>query len=347
MSPTPRSRTPGQRGDPARSDQIRSIASKRRSDSHPSRLREGPRDHLESLVRRNRGSAPPLRVAVVYPVESVALLGAVDVQREGVLSPVLVGPTQRMREVATRNGLEIEDMDLIEAADETTAARAGVDAVRDGRADLLMKGSLHTSTFMRAALAERGGLRRERRASHVFVFDVPGFDRPLFVTDAVVNVSPGLAEKADICQNGIDLARALGVSRPKVAILSALERVDPAVPSTLDAAALSKMADRDEITGAIVDGPLALDDAISPASLAIKHITSSLQGRADLLVVPNLESGNILYKSFIYMAGAEAAGIVVGLQVPLILTSRADSVRTRLASAALASLWAKTVANRF
>lgn len=314
-----------------------------REGSHPTSNadHQGRRRFLDDLVRRSRNAPVPLTVVIVYPVDDVALLGAVEVQQDGILAPILVGPAERIMDVARHHALPIEGIPIVDAEDEGSAARAAVDAARSGRADLLMKGSLHTSAFLRAVLSRDSGLRGTRRASHVYVFDVPAYDRPLFVTDAAVNVAPGLGEKADICRNAIDLARALGVERPRVAVLSALEVVDPAVPSTLHAAALSRMADRDEITGAIVDGPLALDDAVNPAALTLKHITSTLEGKADILVAPNLEAGNILSKSFVYMGEAEAAGIVVGTRVPLVLTSRADTVRSRVASAALASFWSR------
>ena len=276
---------------------------------------------------------------MIYPVDRPALLGAVDAYRAGIVRPLLVGPVRQMADAASAAGVDIDGFTVVEAPDEASAAAAGVEAVRGGRADLLMKGSLHTSTFLHAVVERGSGLRGPRRASHVFVFDVPAYDRPLMVTDAVVNVAPGLAEKTDICRNAVDLAHVLGIERPKVAVLSAIEVVDPAVPSTLEAAALAKMADRGEIEGAVVDGPLALDDAISAAAVATKHITSAVGGAADILLVPNLEAGNILYKSLTYLARADAAGIVVGARVPLVLTSRAGTVRSRVGSAALAAIW--------
>jgi phosphate acetyltransferase len=301
---------------------------------------DGVRPHyFDALVERCRNDRPVLNAAVVYPIDAQSLLGAIDAWRAGIVSPLLVGPSRRMAEVAARNGLDIEGVPVVEAADEASAARSAVEAVHSGRADALMKGSLHTSALMHAVLDRSAELRGPRRASHVFAFDVPAFERPLLVTDAVVNVAPGLAQKADICRNAIDLAHVLGIEAPKVAVLSAIEVVDPAIPSTLDAAALAKMAERGEIVGGTVDGPLALDDAISPEALATKHISSSIGGNADVLVVPNLESGNILYKSLVYMGMAAAAGIVLGTRVPLILTSRADTVRNRVASAALAAIW--------
>jgi len=299
-----------------------------------------PTPFFDALIDSRRASAPHT-VAVVYPLSRSALLAAADAHRAGLLVPVLVGPTDRIAEVARRAGAEVDGFQVIPAPDEESAASTAVDLVRSGRAELLMKGSLHTSAFLRAVLDRNSGLRGPRRASHVFVFDLPGRARPLMVTDAVVNVAPDLAQKADICRNAIELSHALGLSRPKVAVLSAIEVVDPAIPSTVDAAALAKMADREEIAGGTVDGPLALDDAISPRALAVKHIASSVGGEADVLVVPSLEAGNILYKSLVYVGGAEVAGIVVGLRVPLILTSRADTVRSRVASAALAGVWAE------
>ncbi|MHB1554513.1 MAG: bifunctional enoyl-CoA hydratase/phosphate acetyltransferase [Acidimicrobiales bacterium] len=282
---------------------------------------------------------PPLRVAVVYPVDPPALLGALDASRAGIVRPVLVGPARQMAATAEAAGVDISGFTVVEAPDEASAAAEGVAAVRDGQADLLMKGSLHTSTFLHAVVERGSGLRGPRRASHVFVFDVPAYDRPLLVTDAVVNVAPGLSEKADICRNAVDLAHVLGIERPKVAVLSAIEVVDPAIPSTSEAAAVAKMADRGEIEGALVDGPLALDDAISPDAVATKHITSAIGGEADILLVPNLEAGNILYKSLTHLARADVAGIVLGTRVPLVLTSRADTVHSRVGSAALATLW--------
>jgi phosphotransacetylase len=282
---------------------------------------------------------PPLRVAVVYPVDPPALLGALDASRAGIVRPVLVGPARQMAAAAEAAGVDISGFPVVEAPDEASAAAEGVAAVREEQADLLMKGSLHTSTFLHAVVERGSGLRGPRRASHVFVFDVPAYDRPLLVTDAVVNVAPGLSEKADICRNAVDLAHVLGIERPKVAVLSAIEVVDPAIPSTLEAAAVAKMADRGEIEGALVDGPLALDDAISPAAVATKHITSAIGGEADILLVPNLEAGNILYKSLTHLARADVAGIVVGTRVPLVLTSRADTVHSRVGSAALATIW--------
>lgn len=280
-------------------------------------------------------------MAVVYPVDEQALLGAVEAGRSGLVTPLLVGPGQRIGDAARRAGVDVDGIEIVEAGDVSAAAAAGVDAVRSGRADLLMKGSLHTSTLLGAVFDHGSTLRDSRRASHVFVLAVPGFDRPILLTDAVVNVAPDLTEKADICRNAIGLAMALGVERPRVAVLSAAEDVNPLIPSTLDAAALSEMATRGQIDGAIVDGPLALDDAISPGAVAAKGIRSPVGGLADVLVAPNLEAGNILYKCLVQMAGANAAGVVVGTVVPVVVTSRADSVAARVASAALGCIWAR------
>ncbi|MDA8312936.1 MAG: bifunctional enoyl-CoA hydratase/phosphate acetyltransferase [Actinomycetota bacterium] len=299
-------------------------------------------EYLDRLIERALGS-PPLRAAVVFPVDQVSLLAALEAKSAGIITPVLVGPAREINEVALQSGLDIGGLPLLDAPDEASAARVAVETVHARGADVLVKGSLHTSAFLRAVLLRGAGMRGARRASHVFVFDVPAYDRPLLVTDAAVNVAPGLADKADICRNAVALAHALGIELPKVAVLSALEVVDPSIPSTLDAAALSKMAERGEISGAVVDGPLALDDAISPAAVEIKHFASSVGGNADILVVPNLEAGNILYKSFVYMGGADVAGIVVGTKVPLVLTSRADTERSRVASAALAAVWSRSM----
>lgn len=299
-----------------------------------------PRDRLfAQLIDRCRRQSPRT-MAVVYPVDDVALLGAVEAHRAGIVTLVLTGPHERIERAARRAGIDIGAFPILEAADERDATQAGIDAVRSGRASLLMKGSVHTSTFLREVLHHTSELRERRRASHVFVLSVPGFARPLFLTDAVVNVAPDLATKADICRNAVELAVVLGVAMPKVALLSAAEDVDPMIPSTLDAAALTEMAMRGQIPGAIVDGPLALDDALSPQALEAKGIRSPVGGEADILVAPNLEAGNICYKALVHVAGALAAGVVVGTKVPVIVASRADSVETRVASAALGCVWA-------
>jgi phosphotransacetylase len=296
--------------------------------------------YLEDLVERCHGKRP-LTTAIVYPLDEISLVGVIDASRAGIISPVLVGPAKQIADVALESSLDISPYPVIDAEDESAAAEVAVECVRCGRAESLMKGSLHTSAFMHAVLNGSKGLRGLRRASHVFVFDVPAYDKPLFVTDAVVNIAPDLGEKADICRNAIDLAHALGIAVPKVAILSAVEVVDPAISSTVDAAALCKMADRGQISGAVLDGPLAFDNAINHAAADSKHIVSPVSGEADILVVPNLEAGNILYKNLTYMAQADTAGIVLGTRVPLILTSRADSARTRIASTAVASIMSR------
>jgi phosphate acetyltransferase len=253
----------------------------------------------------------------------------------------LVGPPDRIRDVAERAGLDISGFPLKEAAHSHDSAEKAVELVRQGKAEALMKGSLHTDELMGAVVARETGIRTARRISHCFVMDVPGHKDPLIVTDAAVNIAPDLADKVDIVQNAIDLGHALRFPEVRVAILSAMETVNPKVPSTIEAAALCKMADRGQITGGILDGPLALDNAISEEAAAIKEIVSPVAGRANVLVVPDLEAGNMLAKSLSFLAGADAAGIVLGARVPIILTSRADSVISRLASCAVASLVAE------
>lgn len=305
-----------------------------------SRATGATRDDMLGQLTRHCQGRDPRTMAVVYPVDDLALRGAVEARRAGIVTLVLTGPRAQIQRAARRAGIDIEGCAVLDAKDEQQATRAGVEAVRQGRAALLMKGSVHTSTFLSEVLHHTSHLRGRGRASHVFVLSVPGIDRLLFVTDAVLNVAPDLATKADICRNAVELAVALGVATPKVAVLSAAEDVDPLVPSTLDAAALTEMATRGQIPGATVDGPLALDDAISPRALEAKHIRSPLRGEADILVAPTLEAANICYKALVHVAGALAAGIVVGTKVPVIVAGRADSVETRVASAALGCLWA-------
>ena len=258
----------------------------------------------------------------------------------GLIAPILVGPPERVRATAAEADLDISEFTLIPSAHSHDSADKAVELVRKGEAEALMKGSLHTDELMGAVVARETGIRTARRISHCFVMDVPGHKDPLIITDAAVNITPDLAVKVDIVQNAIDLAQALRFEEVRVAILSAMETVNPKVPSTIEAAALCKMADRGQIVGGILDGPLALDNAISEESAAIKHIVSPVAGRANVLVVPDLEAGNMLAKSLSFLAGADAAGIVLGARVPIILTSRADSVITRLASCAVASLLA-------
>lgn len=311
----------------------------------------GPRtlfDHhhrFDVFLRACEGEEP-FPTAVVYPIDEDALRAATETAEATITRPVLVGPVAVMRAAADAAGIDISPFEMVDAPDEVTAAAAGVKLVREGSASLLMKGSLHTATLLRAVVDRKTGLRRAARLSHVFAFDVPAYPKTLLVTDAVVNVAPTLTDKAAICQNAIDLAHLMGIERPKVAILSAIETVDPQVPSTIDAAALCKMADRGQITGGLLDGPLAMDDAISPDAARTKHIDSEVAGEADILVVPDFEAGNILYKDLTYLAAADVAGVVLGARVPIVLASRADTVRTRIASAALAALVARHQADQ-
>ncbi len=281
---------------------------------------------------------PPTTVAVAHPCDESSLSGAMDAAKMGLIVPILVGPKQRIEAIAKQFGIDLGDTEIVDAPYSHAAAARAVELVREGRAEALMKGSLHTDELMGAVVRRDTGLRTARRVSHCFVMDVPSYSETLIVTDAAVNIAPTLKEKADIIQNAIDLAHAMGIPEVRVALLSAMETINPDVPSTIEAGALCKMADRGQITGAILDGPLALDNAISLESAAIKKIDSPVAGRANVLVVPDLESGNMLAKSLSFLAGADAAGIVLGARVPIILTSRADSVMTRLASCAVAVL---------
>jgi phosphate acetyltransferase len=281
---------------------------------------------------------PPATTAIAHPCDKAALESAVEAARLRLIAPILVGPQARIRDVAARAALDIGAFEVVDAAHSEDAAVKAVELVRLGRAEALMKGSLHTDELMGAVVARDTGLRTGQRISHCFIMDVPDHPNPLIITDAAVMIAPTLADKVDIVQNAIDLAHAMGVSEVRVAILSAMETVNPKVPSTIEAAALCKMADRGQITGALLDGPLALDNAISPDAAAIKKIVSPVAGRANVLVVPDLEAGNMLAKSLSFLAGADAAGIVLGARVPIILTSRADALLTRLASCAVALL---------
>jgi phosphate acetyltransferase len=284
---------------------------------------------------------PPMPTAVVHPCDKSSLEGAAEAARAGLIAPILVGPRERIEAVARENGISIADLPIVEAPYSEAAATAAVQLVREGKAEALMKGSLHTDELMGAVVKRESGLRTARRVSHCFVMDVPGHADALIITDAAVNIAPTLEDKMDILQNAIDLAHALHAEEVRVAVLSAMETVNPKVPSTVEAAALCKMVDRRQITGALVDGPLALDNAIDPAAAKIKNIDSPVAGRANVLMVPDLEAGNMLAKSLSFLAGADAAGIVLGARVPIILTSRADSMLTRLASCAVAALVAK------
>jgi len=284
---------------------------------------------------------PPTPTAVAHPCDEASLTGALDAARLGLIAPILVGPEARIRSVAKAAGLDLGGFEIVDAAHSEDSATRAVALVREGRAEALMKGSLHTDELMGAVVRRETGLRTARRISHCFVMDVPGHETVLIITDAAVNIAPTLVDKIDIVQNAIDLAHALKITDVRVAILSAMETVNPNVPSTIEAAALCKMADRKQITGAILDGPLALDNAIDLQAAKVKKIDSPVAGRANVLVVPDLEAGNMLAKSLTFLAGADAAGIVLGARVPIILTSRADSVLTRLASCAVAVLVAR------
>lgn len=288
---------------------------------------------------------PPLPTTVVHPCDASSLTGALEAARIGLIAPVLVGPRARIeavaQEVEQECGLRLGDVPIVEAAYSHAAAAKAVELVREGKAEALMKGSLHTDELMGAVVKRETGLRTARRVSHCFVMDVPGYADALVISDAAVNIAPTLEEKMDILQNAIDLAHALQFREVRVAVLSAMETVNPKVPSTVEAAALCKMVDRHQIHGALVDGPLALDNAIDPDAARIKKIDSPVAGRANVLLVPDLEAGNMLAKSLSFLAGADAAGIVLGARVPIILTSRADSMVTRLASCAVATLVAK------
>lgn len=275
---------------------------------------------------------------MIHPCDVNSLTAALEAAQAGLIVPILVGPEHRIRAVASAAQLDISQFRLVSTPHSHASAAEAVALAQRGEVDALMKGSLHTDELMHAVVAPASGLRTERRISHVYLFDVAGYPRPLMITDAAVNIAPDLAQKRDICQNAVDLAHVLGIVRPKVAILSATETVDAKLPSTVDAAALCKMAERGQITGCDVDGPLAFDNAISPEAARIKNIVSAVAGQADILLVPDLESGNMLSKQLTFFNHADGAGIVMGARLPIILTSRADPPRTRLASAALALL---------
>ncbi|MGH6911026.1 MAG: phosphate acetyltransferase [Phenylobacterium sp.] len=296
---------------------------------------QGGHEKFKRLVEAAQRQAP-VPTAIAHPCDEASLESAVEASKLRLIVPILVGPAKRVREVAAQAGLDISAFELVDAAHSHDSAAKAVELVRAGRAEALMKGSLHTDELMGAVVPRDTGLRTARRVSHCFIMDVPGHADALIITDAAVNIAPSLEDKVDIVQNAIDLAHAMGVTEVRVAILSAMETVNPKVPSTVEAAALCKMADRGQITGALLDGPLALDNAISPEAALVKKISSPVAGRANVLVVPDLEAGNMLAKSLSFLAGADAAGIVLGARVPIILTSRADALLTRLASCAVA-----------
>lgn len=294
-------------------------------------------ERWQRLLERCR-DIDPLPTAVVHPCDRPSLESALMAVRAELIAPVVVAPRARIDALAREFGLSLEGVEVVEVPHSHAAAAKAAELARSGQVAALMKGSLHTDELLQAVIDERAGLRTERRMSHCFVMDLPGRADPLIITDGAVNIAPGLAEKRDIVQNAIDLAKALGFAEVRVAIMSATETVNPKIPSTIDAAALCKMADRGQITGGLLDGPLALDNAISPEAARIKGITGPVAGHADILVVPDLEAGNMLAKSLGFLMNADSAGIVLGARVPITLTSRADSVQSRLASCAVSAL---------
>jgi len=298
-----------------------------------------PESKYERLVARAKQVAPAQTI-VVHPCDESSLRGPVEAAALGIIKPILVGPAARIKKVASEHGIKISDFQVVDSPHSEAAAERAVELVHEGKGELLMKGSLHTDELMRAVTNSKTGLRTARRISHVFIMDVPTYSETLFVTDAAINISPDLDAKRDIIQNAVDLFTQVGLGTPRVAILSAVETVTAKIPSTIDAAALCKMADRGQITNAILDGPLAFDNAISPEAAKIKGIQSPVAGKAQILVVPDLEAGNMLAKNLIFLSKADSAGLVLGARVPVVLTSRADSVRSRMASCAAAVLYA-------
>ncbi len=280
----------------------------------------------------------PVPTAVAHPCEASALAGAVEAAQKKLIIPILTGPLAKIAEIAKTAGIDLAGIEIIDVPHSHAAAEKAVALVREGRAEVLMKGSLHTDELMSAVVSREGGLRTGRRISHVFLMDVPTYHKVLVVTDAAINIAPTLEDKVDICQNAIDLAISLGVEKPKVAILAAVETVNSKMPATIDAAALCKMAERGQIKGGLLDGPLAFDNAISKDAAETKGIRSVVAGDPDILLVPDLEAGNILAKQLSFLANADSAGLVLGARVPIILTSRSDSVRSRIASCAVAKL---------
>ena len=298
-----------------------------------------PESKYDRLIARAK-SVPAAKTIVVHPCDETSLRGPLEAAQAGIIVPVLVGPAAKINDVARSHKLDIRNVEIVDAPHSDAAAAKGVELIRAGRGELLMKGSLHTDELMRAVTSSTTGLRTARRISHVFVMDVPDYPETLFITDAAINIFPDLDVKRDIVQNAIDLWTSVGLGTPRVAILSAVETVTTKIPSTIDAAALCKMADRGQITGGLLDGPLAFDNAVDPEAVKIKGIKSEVAGRAQILVVPDLEAGNMLAKNLSLLAKADSAGIVLGARVPIVLTSRADSVRSRLASCAVAVLLA-------
>lgn len=302
-------------------------------------------EKYERLITRTQ-DLPTIPAIVIHPCDAISLEGATDAAEAGIISPILVGPKARIERAAGEIDVNISDYEIVDTPHSHASADQGVALLRAARGEILMKGSLHTDELMSAVISKEGGLRTERRVSHVFAMDVPAYPKPLFITDAAINIFPDLEAKVDIVQNAIDFVSAIGIELPKVAILSAVETVNQKIPSTVEAAALCKMADRGQITGGLLDGPLAMDNAISKESAEIKGIHSEVAGDADILVTPDLEAGNMLAKNLTFLSGANAAGIVLGARVPIVLTSRADSVQTRLASCAVAAIYAATLRNK-
>ena len=298
-----------------------------------------PHAKYERLIARAK-TVPPAKTLVVHPCDETSLRGALEAANAGIIIPILVAPTAKLKAVASEHGLDIGRCEIVDVPHSDAAADTAVQQIHAGRGDLLMKGSLHTDELMRAVTSSKTGLRTARRISHVFVMDVPSHPETLFITDAAINIFPDLDTKRDIIQNAIDLFTQGGLGTPRVAILSAVETVTSKIPSTIEAAALCKMAERGQITGGVLDGPLAFDNAVDAEAARVKGIKSEVAGRAQILVVPDLEAGNMLAKNLSFMANADAAGIVLGARVPIVLTSRADTVRTRMASCAIAALYA-------
>jgi phosphate acetyltransferase len=299
-----------------------------------------PGSKYDRLIAKAKEIIKPATTIVVHPCDETSLRGPIEAAELGIIKPVLVGPAEKINAVAHKYGIDISRCEVVDVAHSEAAAAKAVEMIREGEGELLMKGSLHTDELMRSVTSGATGLRTARRISHVFVMDVPTYAETLFITDAAINIFPDLETKRDIVQNAIDLFTQVGLGTPRVAILSAVETVTSKIPSTIDAAALCKMADRGQITGGLLDGPLAFDNAIDPEAAKIKGIHSEVAGRAQILVVPDLEAGNMLAKNLTFLAKADAAGIVLGARVPIILTSRADSVRARMASCAVAVLYA-------
>lgn len=296
----------------------------------------GTRKYEQLMVRCK--SLDPIPTAVAHPCEALALSGAIEAAQEGLIAPILVGPRAKVEATAQAAGIDLRNFEVVDTPHSVASAAKAVELLREAKAELLMKGSLHTDELMGAVVSREGGLRTGRRISHVFVMDVPTYHKVLVVTDGAINIAPTLEDKVDICQNAIDLAISLGLEKPKVAVLAAVETVTSKMPATIDAAALCKMAERGQIKGALLDGPLAFDNAISKQAAATKGIDSKVAGDPDILLAPDLEAGNILAKQLSFLAHADSAGLVLGARVPIILTSRADSVRSRIASCAVAML---------